>query len=137
MKTSTMMVPLEPHVPESAFGKWFLQTDTWTVHVLDRAINDLVRLIPDRQPAYPVVADVGCGWGRSLSKLNDHFSPQRLIGMDIDPQMLEASATEAANSGLPVEFINCSSAHLTLPDNSVDLLFCHQTFHHLIASFFV
>jgi ubiquinone/menaquinone biosynthesis C-methylase UbiE len=132
MKTSTMMAPLEPHVPESAFGKWFLQTDTWTVHVLDCAINDLVRLIPDRQPAYPVVADVGCGWGRSLSKLNDHFSPQRLIGMDIDPQMLEASATEAANSGLPVEFINCSSAHLTLPDNSVDLLFCHQTFHHLI-----
>jgi len=28
-----------------------------------------------------VVADVGCGWGRSLEKLNDWFRPQRLIGI--------------------------------------------------------
>ena len=122
----------EPHVPETAFGKWFLQTSTWKVHVLERAIKDLERLIPDRQPAYAVVADVGCGWGHSLKKLNDRFSPQRLIGMDIDPEMLAASAKEAANSGVQVEFVNCSSSRLALPDNSVDLLFCHQTFHHLI-----
>jgi ubiquinone/menaquinone biosynthesis C-methylase UbiE len=132
MKTSTTMAPLEPHVPETAFGKWFLKTDIWSVHVLDRAMHDLVRLIPDRRPAYPVVADVGCGWGRSLRKLDDQFSPQRLIGMDIDPHMLEACAKEAANSALSAELINCSSARLALPDDSVDLLFCHQTFHHLI-----
>jgi len=122
----------EPHVPETAFGKWFLQTNTWKVHVLERAIKDLEHLIPDRQPAYAVVADVGCGWGYSLEKLNDRFSPQRLIGMDIDPEMLAASAKEAANSEVQVEFVNCSSSRLTLPDDSVDLLFCHQTFHHLI-----
>ncbi len=132
MNTSITMNSPEPHVPETAFGKWFLQTNTWTVHVLDCAIKDLVRLIPDRRPIYPVVADVGCGWGRSLKKLSDQFSPQRLIGMDIDPAMLAASAKEAANAGLQAEFINCSSSRLALPDNSVDLLFCHQTFHHLI-----
>jgi ubiquinone/menaquinone biosynthesis C-methylase UbiE len=132
MKISMTNAPLDPHVAETAFGKWFLQTETWSVHVLDRAIKDLVRLIPDRQSVYPVVADVGCGWGLSLGKLNEQFSPQRLIGMDIDPQMLQASAEEAARSGLSVEFINCSSSRLTLPDNSVDLLLCHQTFHHLI-----
>jgi ubiquinone/menaquinone biosynthesis C-methylase UbiE len=130
--TSTLSSAPEPHVPETAFGKWFLRTNTWTVHVLDRAINDLVRLIPDRQAAYEVVADVGCGWGRSLPKLHHHFSPKRLIGIDIDPAMLEASAREAENSGLHAEFINCSSSRLHLPDNSVDLLFCHQTFHHLV-----
>ncbi len=72
---------VDSHVPESAFGKWFLQTDVWTVHVLERALKDLERLIPHRRPAYPVVADVGCGWGRSLEKLNDWFRPQRLIGI--------------------------------------------------------
>jgi len=132
MNTATMNTSLEPFVPETAFGKWFLQTETWSIKVLEVAMQDLDRLIPDRQPSYAVVADVGCGWGRSLKKLNDRFSPQRLIGMDIDPNMLEASAKEAARSGVNAEFINCSSSRLTLEDNSVDLLFCHQTFHHLI-----
>jgi ubiquinone/menaquinone biosynthesis C-methylase UbiE len=132
MNMSTIADTLGPHVPESAFGKWFLQTNTWTVHVLDRAIRDLEQLIPERQPAYAVVADVGCGWGRSLKKLRDHFGPRRLIAMDIDPEMLKASAREAEAAGLQAEFITCSSSRLKLPDDSVDLLFCHQTFHHLV-----
>jgi ubiquinone/menaquinone biosynthesis C-methylase UbiE len=132
MNTTTLENKLEPHVPETAFGKWFLRTETWVYEVLEVAISDLDRLIPDRQPSYAVVADVGCGWGRSLKKLNERFKPQRLIGMDIDPKMLEASAKEAERSGVKAEFINCSSSRLTLADNSVDLLFCHQTFHHLI-----
>lgn len=132
MNTTTLHTTLEPHVPETAFGKWFLQTETWVYEVLEVAMKDLERLIPDRQPSYPVVADVGCGWGRSLKKLNERFSPQRLIGMDIDPSMLEASAKEAGRAGVKAEFINCSSSNIALEDNSVDLLFCHQTFHHLI-----
>src|SRR5450830_106820 len=121
-----------PHVPETAFGIWFLQTHTWTLHVLERAFKDLEPLIVDRLPSYPVVADVGCGWGRSLKKLHDRFAPQRLIGMDIDPAMLEAAGKEAEAAGIQAELIQCSSSHMTLEDNSVDLLFCHQTFHHLI-----
>jgi ubiquinone/menaquinone biosynthesis C-methylase UbiE len=132
MNITTLENKLEPHVPETAFGKWFLRTETWVYEVLEVAISDLDRLIPDRQPSYAVVADVGCGWGRSLKKLNERFKPQRLIGMDIDPKMLKASAKEAERSGVKAEFINCSSSRLTLADNSVDLLFCHQTFHHLI-----
>jgi ubiquinone/menaquinone biosynthesis C-methylase UbiE len=123
---------LPPHVPETAFGKWFLRTQTWTDHVLERALTDLDPLIPNRRPSYPVVIDVGVGWGRSLQKLNERFRPQRLIGMDVDPQMLEASGREAAAAGVRAEFLHCSASKIKLPDNSVDLLFCHQTFHHLI-----
>ena len=78
------------------------------------------------------VADVGCGYGRSLGKLQQRFAPKRLIGMDIDPEMLEASAAEVAGLGIAAEFVCCSSSNIKLPDNSVDLLFCHQTFHHLV-----
>jgi ubiquinone/menaquinone biosynthesis C-methylase UbiE len=124
--------PLPAHVPETGFGKWFLQTNTWTVHVLERALADLDRLIPERCASYEVVADVGVGWGRSLKKLHDRFAPQRLIGIDVDPDMLVASAREAQQAGIAAEFIHCSSSALSLPDHSVDLLFCHQTFHHLI-----
>ncbi|SFU77646.1 class I SAM-dependent methyltransferase [Pseudoduganella namucuonensis] len=124
--------PSEPHVPETAFGKWFLRTNTWTVHVLERALEDLQRLMPHGRTSYPVVADVGCGFGRSLGKLHARYAPQRLIGMDIDPEMLEASAREVAALNIEAEFICCSSSNIALPDDSVDLLFCHQTFHHLI-----
>jgi ubiquinone/menaquinone biosynthesis C-methylase UbiE len=123
----------DPHVPETAFGKWFLRTETWTVHVLERALADLQRLMPAGQPGgFAVVADVGCGFGRSLGKLHQRFAPQRLIGMDIDPEMLQESAKETAALGIDAEFICCSSSNIKLEDNSVDLLFCHQTFHHLI-----
>lgn len=125
--------PSDPHVPETAFGKWFLRTETWTVHVLERALNDLQRLMPEDQPgSFGVVADVGCGFGRSLGKLNERFAPQRLIGMDIDPEMLREAAKETAAMNISAEFICCSSSNIKLEDNSVDLLFCHQTFHHLI-----
>ncbi|MEC5396599.1 class I SAM-dependent methyltransferase [Uliginosibacterium sp. H1] len=122
----------DPHVPETAFGKWFLRTPTWTVHVLERAFKDLERLIPDRKPSYGVVADVGCGYGRSLAKLHERFAPKRLIGMDIDPEMIEAAGREVAAAGVDAEFVRCSSSRILLPDDSVDVLFCHQTFHHLI-----
>ena len=39
----------DPHVPETAFGKWFLRTETWTVHVLERALLDLERMLDSYQ----------------------------------------------------------------------------------------
>jgi ubiquinone/menaquinone biosynthesis C-methylase UbiE len=124
--------PAEPYVHETEFGKWFLRTHTWSIRVLDRALDDLERMMPDRPHNFPVVADIGCGWGYSLEKLQDRFRPQRLIGMDIDPGMLNASQQHLAKSGIHAEFICCSGSDLKLEDNSVDLVFCHQTFHHLI-----
>ena len=120
------------HVPESRFGIWFLGTETWAVHVLERAVNDLGCLIRDRQPSYPVIVDVGCGSGRSFKLLRDRFAPQRLIGIDIDPAMLAVAAAEAARHGVAVDFKQGTSSRLPLPNQSVDMVFCHQTFHHLI-----
>jgi ubiquinone/menaquinone biosynthesis C-methylase UbiE len=120
------------HVPESRVGIWFLNTETWAVHVLKRALNDLERLIPERRASYPVVVDVGCGWGRSFELLAERFAPERLIGIDVDAQMLKAAAAAAERRGLHVELREANSVGLPLPSGSVDLLLCHQTFHHLV-----
>ena len=66
MGTQTISRASVPYVEETRFGKWFLKTETWRVHVLERAMSDLVRLIPRRLPSYDVVVDVGCGSGYSL-----------------------------------------------------------------------
>src|SRR3954454_3637459 len=84
-----------PHVPEPRIGKWFLQTDTWSTHVLHRAIEDLDRLIPARYPSYPEILDVGCGWGLSFPLLAECFSPRRLTGIEIDPALVREAAAKA------------------------------------------
>lgn len=121
-----------PHVEETRFGVWFLGTQTWSVHVLLRAVKDLERLIPQRKTSYPVIVDVGCGWGRSFKLLQERFAPQRMIGLDIDPEMLAISAKTIAAQGLSVELKQGSSSRMPLPDACADMLFCHQTFHHLV-----
>ena len=127
---------LPAYIPETAFGDWFLQTPTWDVHVLEVALRDLEPMMPARRASYPVVVDVGCGWGGSLRKLNERFKPERLVGFDIAPKMVEAATREAARvrtaGGGTAEVVKADSAALPLSDASVDLLFCHQTFHHLV-----
>jgi ubiquinone/menaquinone biosynthesis C-methylase UbiE len=119
-------------VPETRIGFWFLGTETWTDRVIRVALKDLVRLIPEPKNAYPVVLDVGCGQGKSFRPLVEHFAPQRLIGVDADERALECARREAGTEATPIELRLGDAAALGLADSSVDLVFCHQTFHHLV-----
>jgi ubiquinone/menaquinone biosynthesis C-methylase UbiE len=122
----------DSYVEETRFGFWFLRSHTWQHHVLRVAINDLHGLFSDTLPENPVLLDAGCGQGKSFGHLRQTFAPQRLIGVDADPHSLELSGAEAARLGLHVELIGSDCATLNVADASVDLLFCHQTFHHLV-----
>ena len=122
----------DKYVEETRFGFWFLRSHTWQHHVLRVAINDLRSLFTRDLPGNPVLLDAGCGQGKSFQHLRQVFAPQRLIGLDADPHSLELSAQEAARQGMQVELIGSDCATLDVPDASVDLLFCHQTFHHLV-----
>ncbi|MBT4626346.1 MAG: class I SAM-dependent methyltransferase [Rhodospirillales bacterium] len=119
-------------VPETRFGVWFLGTEVWVEHVLDRAIKDLERLIENQKSSYPVILDVGCGWGRSFKILKERFSPQRMIGVDVNPNMLAITARQVSKQGIDVDLIQGTSCCLAVADQSVDIIFCHQTFHHLV-----
>ena len=119
-------------VPETRLGFWFLGTQTWESRVIRVALEDLVRLIPaGARPARPVVLDVGCGQGKSFKPLHEHFAPRRLIGIDFEQACLEKAVKQAASDGVEVELQRGDVSALALPDESVDVLFCHQTFHHL------
>ena len=120
------------YVPESRFGVWFLGTETWAKHVLERALNDLEGLIENRRASYPIIVDVGCGYGRSFEMLHDRFRPIRIVGIDVDSKMLAISRQEAEKHRLVVDLKQASSSSLPIPAESVDMVFCHQTFHHLI-----
>lgn len=122
----------DSYVEETRFGLWFLRSHTWQHRVLRVAINDLRSLFDNPLPSAPVLLDAGCGQGKSFKHLRQVFAPSRLLGVDADPDSLTMSRAEARTHGINVELIGSDCAALQLPDASVDMLFCHQTFHHLV-----
>lgn len=119
-------------VKESAFGEWFLRTDTWANHVLKIALDELEILMTPRLEQYPTILDVGVGFGHSLKMLEQKFQPQKIIGLDADPAVPERNADKAEACACDVDFIINNAASIELPDACVDMIFCHQTFHHIV-----
>lgn len=118
-------------VPETRIGFWFLGTQTWTTHVLRVAIRDLAGLIPGEPPDQPVILDAGCGQGKSFRLLIEAFAPKRIIGIDAEEECLRRARAAATQESVQVDVRRGNVAALYLPDGSVDMVFCHQTFHHL------
>ncbi|MET0935802.1 MAG: methyltransferase domain-containing protein [Luteibacter sp.] len=120
------------YVEETRIGFVFLRTHTWQHHVLRVAINDLKRLVDGPLPKRGTLLDVGCGQGRSFRLLREAFAPSRLVGLDADPHSVVLSREEANREGIAVELMAGDCASIDMPDESVDIVFCHQTFHHLV-----
>ena len=76
------------YVEETGFGLWFLDTDTWYIHVLTRALNDLQRLLAPSQ-TFQDILDVGCGRGKSTRLLDARFHPRRIVALDPDFNLLK------------------------------------------------
>jgi ubiquinone/menaquinone biosynthesis C-methylase UbiE len=120
------------YVEETRIGFHFLRSHTWQHHVLRVAINDLKRLIGEPLPQGGALLDAGCGQGKSFRLLHDAFQPTRMLGLDADPHSLSLSEAEAGLEGIRVELLAADCAKIPLPDDSLDIVFCHQTFHHLV-----
>ncbi len=120
-------------VEETSFGNWFLKTKVWKRSVLQRALDDLQSLIPAAAVATaPRVIDVGCGFGHSFDELAKRFTPSEIMGLDADPG-LQARAGEAARAcACKVELRESNAARTGLADAGFDIVFCHQTFHHIV-----
>ena len=117
---------------ESRFGFWFLGTHTWEYEVVRDALERLTPLISAPRAGYPAVLDAGCGQGKALGQLQQRFQPQRLIGLDVHAQALARARRFAEKHRLQVELLEGDCSAIPLPEASVDLVFCHQTFHHLV-----
>ncbi|MCB5183719.1 class I SAM-dependent methyltransferase [Methylobacillus gramineus] len=122
-----------PFVKETRFGNWFLKTNMWKIRVLDRALNDLQRLMPARRAQYSHILDVGCGFGHSFFALAKRFNPQQITGLDADPDLQARASDSARNCPAQVRlFAGNASLMQGIPDNEFDMVFCHQTFHHIV-----
>ncbi len=120
-------------VEETSFGNWFLKTKVWKRSVLQRALDDLQSLIPPAAArAHPRMVDVGCGFGHSFDELARRFAPSQIVGLDADPGLQMRAGEAASACACDVQLRESNAAHTGLADAEFDVVFCHQTFHHIV-----
>ncbi|MGZ4958040.1 MAG: class I SAM-dependent methyltransferase [Methylomonas sp.] len=118
-------------VKESAFGIWFLNTETWQRRVLKVAITDLEKLLQE-QRHFPAILDVGCGRGNAFRLLEEHFKPDSIFGIEIDRTLLADAAQRGRQCRCNVNITAGNAEAMPFPDQSFDMVFCHQSFHHIV-----
>lgn len=123
--------PTDRFVQESRFGNWFLRTRTWHEHVLTRALDDLQAMLPPSTRCHRVL-DIGCGYGHAFAELVARFGSREIVGLDADATLLDAARPRAAKCSATVELLVGNAADIKRPDGDFDMVFCHQTFHHLV-----
>lgn len=119
-------------VKESVFGIWFLNTGTWFERVLKCAISDLDRMLPEPKKRYPRILDIGCGRGNSFELLDEYFNPDHISGIEVDESLLVDAKKKAESRRCSIDLITGNAEVMPYPDQSFDMVFCHQSFHHIV-----
>jgi ubiquinone/menaquinone biosynthesis C-methylase UbiE len=83
-----------------------------------------------RIAASPAVLDLGCGTGINLLEAARALGPcRRLHGVDLAPGMIAEARRKAAAAGVAAAFEVGDAEHLTLEDDSFDLVICNSVYH--------
>jgi SAM-dependent methyltransferase len=88
-------------------------------------------LIPHIKPTFTIL-DVGCGPGSISADLAALVPEGHLIGVDSVASVLDQARENAASrSVLNIEFKHADANDLPFPDNTFDVVFCHQVLQHV------
>jgi len=102
-------------------GQWYIRT--------------LVQLFPWAVPKPGgVLLDIGSGLGYVMQAALEQFAPQRLIGLDVAPSMIEkakARLTRDRVSDSRLEFLHYDGVTIPLPDNSIDYVYSVASLQHV------
>jgi ubiquinone/menaquinone biosynthesis C-methylase UbiE len=125
------MVGSDGWIRDTRFGDWLVTSDVWADHVVRLSLAQLLDLLGGLSGSYATILDVGCGGGKALPILEEMFEPEGLVGVDPDPEMIARAGEAAARCRCRVQVKVGQATALDLPDDSLDMVFCHQTFHHV------
>ena len=79
-----------------------------------------------------VILDVGCGLGFIGAKLAEFVPKGKVIGIDLDPKLIELARKRADSRGIRnLDFRVGNAYELPIDDNSVDLSICQTLLMHL------
>ncbi|MBT8039770.1 MAG: class I SAM-dependent methyltransferase [Gammaproteobacteria bacterium] len=77
-----------------------------------------------------IILEIGCGQGSGAEIINDLFKPQRYVGIDLDPRMIER-AQKRASMLKNATFAVGDVSNLEFPDSYFDLIVDFGIIHHV------
>ncbi len=106
---------------------FFRETGYWRAwsRVPD-ATADIPYALAAVEPTHHSILDVPCGRGRLLRSIRSYRNDVRLLGFDINADMVRQAREAVAGAQVGV----ASVYSVPLPDRSVDLVMCHESFMH-------
>ena len=117
-------------VPETQVGAWFQRTSIWRDYVLTPGVEAMRSVLQaGSSGTYDRILDAGCGDGVAFELLNAHFKPKEIIAVDIDSKAIQRAQAAALPYRNIVDVRLGDVTQLALDDNSIDMVFCHQTLH--------
>lgn len=84
---------------------------------------------PDAPPVQTVV-DLGTGPGLLLPQLRARYADARIVGVEVQPDMLETATRSAADAGAELVRADLNEP-VPLPDGVADVVSCVMVFHEL------
>ena len=85
-------------------------------------------------PAGGKVLELGCGRGIALPVLARGLTPLRLVGLDVDRQLLEEAECRLETTGTRAELVLGDARRLPFPDGEFDLIIDFGTCFHIARS---
>lgn len=80
--------------------------------------------------SYHTALDLGCGTGEMMKLIHQADNNIELYGIDISEEMLNIAKTKLPEQ---VKLLLGDSESLPFPDNSFDVVYCNDSFHHYPA----
>lgn len=77
--------------------------------------------------SYHSALDLGCGTGEMLKMILDRSARKILTGIDLSEKMLEVAKGKLKDK---VKLVLADSEHLPFPDETFDVVYCNDSFHH-------
>ncbi len=77
------------------------------------------------------ILEVGCGRGVALPVLADRLAPSALVGVDVDPVLVEVAQRRVRERGLRVRVVEADVRSLPIPTGSFDMVIDFGTCYHV------
>ncbi|MBM7073120.1 class I SAM-dependent methyltransferase [Shewanella sp. 202IG2-18] len=90
----------------------------------------LLRMFTRKPQHIDSVLEIGCGFGNGISMIQNHFSPNQLMAIDYDKEMVNSARSK--HSGKEnTNLINADGSDLPFLNNRFDMVFNFAVFHHI------
>lgn len=95
-------------------------------------IRTMLRWMPNiNNKAALTILELGCGRGRGLELIHNHFPNATLIGGDIDLRMLKEAHTYLSTRNIPATLMPLDAMAPEITPNSIDIIFSFGAIHHV------